>query len=204
MLKGRKSSKGVQERIGELLAFIPLRPNHWTVLAIFLGLMGALAITLMQNLYFGLLLFVVGGAMDMVDGAVARARNEATRFGGFLDGVSDRFMEAIFLFAFMFYPLPEILIDSKIWLAGLIFIGTCMPSFIRAYAEHNKVISHTSAKKMGGLFERSERLILLAAGLFAGIILSMDYFVGAVILSVILSSITVLQRIAYVLQHQEG
>ena len=203
MLKGKKSSKGIQEKVGELLSFVPLRPNHWTVLALFIGLMGAFAIALMQNLYFGLLLFVIGGPMDMVDGAVARARNEATRFGGFLDGVSDRFMEALFLFAFMFYPLPEILVDSKIWLAGLVFMGTCMPSFIRAYAEHNKVVSHSNAKKMGGLFERSERLILLAAGLFAGITISMDYFVGAVILSVVLSSITVLQRIAYVLQQRE-
>ncbi|MFP3949922.1 MAG: CDP-alcohol phosphatidyltransferase family protein [Candidatus Micrarchaeia archaeon] len=203
MLKGGKSPKVIQERAGELFAFIPLRPNHWTVLALFLGLMGALAITLMQNLYLGLLLFVAGGAIDMVDGAVARARKEATRFGGFLDGVSDRFMEAVFLFAFMFYPLPEILIDSNIWLAGLVFTGTCMPSFIRAYAEHNKVISHVTAKEMGGLFERSERLMLLAAGLFAGIALSMDYFVGAVILSVVLSSITVLQRMVYVLHHQE-
>ena len=199
MLKQNSSSKGIQGKIGKILAVIPLRPNHWTVLALLLAIMGGLAIALMQDLLTGLILFSIGGALDLVDGAVARARNEATKFGGFLDGVSDRFMEALFLFAFMFYPLPEIMIDAKIWLAALVFLGTCMPSFIRAYAEHNEVISHEAAKKMGGLFERSERLLLVSAGLAAGIAITMDYFVGAVIVAVILSLITVLQRIMYVL-----
>lgn len=201
MLKQNSSSKGIQEKLGEKLAFIPLRPNHWTVLALILGVMGAFAIALMQDLTLGLVLFVFGGALDMVDGAVARARNESTKFGGFLDGVSDRFMEALFLFAFMFYPLPEILIDSKIWIASLVFLGTCMPSFVRSYADHHGVITNKNAKKMGGIFERSERLLLITAGLAAGIVVSMDYFVGAIILAVLLSAITVLQRIIYVFQN---
>ena len=199
MLKQNKSSLGIQAQVGKFLAFVPLRPNHWTMLALFIAAMGAFAIALMHDLFLGLIFFLVGGALDMVDGAVARARNEATKFGAFLDGVSDRFMEALFLFSFMFYPLPEILIDAKIWLAALIFLGTCMPSFIRAYAEYNEVITHDKAKKMGGIFERSERLLLIVAGLAAGIVFSMDYFVGAIILAVALSAITVLQRIAYVM-----
>ncbi len=202
MLKQNSSSKGIQERIGGLLAFIPLRPNHWTVLALILAVMGAFAIALLQDLTLGLILFIIGGSLDMVDGAVARARNESTKFGGFLDGVSDRFMEALFLFAFMFYPLPEILIDSKIWLAALVFLGTCMPSFIRAYSEHHGVLTKEKAKAMGGIFERSERLILITAGLAAGILFSMDYFVGAIILAVLLSALTVLQRILYVLEYR--
>ena len=203
MLKQSKSTTGVQEKIGRILAFIPLRPNHWTSLALLLALMGAFVIALLQDLMMGLILFIVGGALDMVDGAVARARNEATKFGGFLDGVSDRFMEALFLFAFMFYPLPEIVIDSKIWLAGLIFLGTCMPAYIRAYAEHNSLLTHEKAKAMGGIFERSERLILIALGLAAGLYFSMDYFVFAIILATMLSGLTVLQRIWYVLINKE-
>ena len=98
MLKQNKSSLGIQARVGKILAFIPLRPNHWTMFALFLAAMGAFAIALLHDLFLGLLFFMVGGALDMVDGAVARARNEATKFGAFLDGVSDRFMEALFLF----------------------------------------------------------------------------------------------------------
>jgi archaetidylinositol phosphate synthase len=135
-----------------------------------------------------------------VDGAVARARNKATNFGAFLDGVSDRFMEFFFLFAFMFYPLPELYLDSKIWIALLIFLGACMPSFVRSYAAYNGVVSPEKAKEMGGLFERSERILLLAAGLAAGIAFSMEYFVWAIALSVVLSAITVLQRVHYIFQ----
>jgi archaetidylinositol phosphate synthase len=198
MLKHKSRLRRIQERVGGALAFIPLRPNHWTVLALLIATLGAFAVALEKDLVLGIFLFALGGALDMVDGAVARARNEATKFGGFLDGVSDRFMEALFLFAFMFYPLPEILIDSKIWLGSLVFLGTCMPSFIRSYAEYNGVITNEKAKEMGGFFERSERLLLVVAGLAAGILLSMEYFVGAVIIGVALSTITVLQRIGYV------
>jgi phosphatidylglycerophosphate synthase len=204
MLKQESGPRKLQEAIGRALAFIPLRPNHWTVLALLFGVMGAFSIALLGDLPVGILFFVLGAAMDMVDGAVARARNEATKFGGFLDGVSDRFMEALFLFAFMFSPLPEILIDAKIWLAGLVFMGTCMPSYIRAYSEHHGLLTNLKAKSMGGIFERSERLLLLIAGLCAGIFLGMDYFVSAVILAFLLSCVTVLQRIGYVLHNSDS
>ncbi len=202
MLKQKTSSGRFQESVGRALAFIPLRPNHWTVLALLFAVMGAFSIALLGDLLMGIAFFVLGASLDMVDGAVARARNEATKFGGFLDGISDRFMEALFLFAFMFYPMPVILINADIWLAGLLFIGTCMPSYIRAYSEHHGLLNHTKAKEMGGIFERSERLILLILGLAGGMLLGMEIFVLAVIISLLLSGVTVLQRIWYVLLNQ--
>jgi phosphatidylglycerophosphate synthase len=201
MLKQGSYPGKLQEAVGRTLAFIPLRPNHWTVLALLFGVLGAFSIALLGDLGMGILFFTLGAALDLVDGAVARARNEATRFGGFLDGISDRFMEALFLFAFMFYPISPILVDAKIWLAGLVFMGTCMPSYVRAYSEHHGLLNHTKAKEMGGVFERSERLILLILGLACGIFLGMDVFLGAVIISFLLSSVTVLQRIWYVLHN---
>jgi archaetidylinositol phosphate synthase len=203
MLKQRRSSGRVQEFLGRALAFIPLRPNHWTVLALLLGAMGAFSIALMHDLTLGIAFFMLGAALDLVDGAVARARNEATKFGGFLDGISDRFMEALFLFSLMFYPMPTILIDPKIWLAGLVFMGTCMPSYIRAYSEHHGLLNHASARNMGGIFERSERLVLLILGLGAGILLGMEYLVSAVIIAFFLSCVTVMQRIWYVLHNMD-
>lgn len=203
MLKQKSSSKGIQEKIGKALAHIPLSPNHWTVFALIIAGMGAFSIAFFQDLLLGLFFFVFAGVLDMVDGAVARARNEATKFGAFLDGVSDRFMEFLFLFAFLFYPLPELYLDPKIWIAALIFLGACIPAYIRSYAAYNGVISPEKAKGMGGLFERSERILLLSAGLAAGIAFSMEYFIYAIILSVALSAITVLQRIYIVYSNRE-
>jgi archaetidylinositol phosphate synthase len=118
--------------------------------------------------------------------------------GGFIDGVADRFVEAIFLFSFMFYPLPTVIIDPKIWLAALVFLGTCMPSFIRAYADHKGVISREKALALGGILERSERLGLVIIGLAAGMLLSMQLFVYAVMLACALSLVTIIQRLAQI------
>ena len=194
MLKQNEKSKSLQLKIGGMLSFIPLSPNQWTIVAVVVAVIAAYEIAI-GELAYGLVLFVLAGALDMVDGAVARARGEVTKLGGFLDGISDRLVEALFLFAMMFYPLPYIWIDPRIWLALLVFLGTCMPSYVRAYADHNQVISHEKAKALGGIFERSERVLLLAIGMAAGLLYSMDYFVYAVIAAVVLSAVTVVQRI---------
>ena len=199
MLKQNKQSKNLQMKIGEMLSFIPLSPNQWTLLAILLAFVAAYEIV-SGELVYGLILFILAGALDMVDGAVARTRGETTKFGGFLDGISDRLVEALFLFSMMFYPLPVILLDPKVWLAGLVFMGTCMPSYVRAYADHNRAISHEKAKALGGIFERSERILLLAIGMLFGIFMGMEYFVYALILGIILSAITVVQRIINVMR----
>jgi archaetidylinositol phosphate synthase len=198
MLKQDESARGFQASMGRILAVIPLTPNQWTFLAVALALVAALAIATTGNLILGLALFALAGLFDVIDGAVARARGETSALGGFMDGVADRFVEASFLFALMFIPLPVVLIDPKIWLALLIFLGTCMPSFIRAYSDHKGVMSREKALAMGGVFERSERLILVLAGLAAGIALSMEYLVYALALASALSIITIIQRLAYV------
>ncbi len=194
MLKQNEQSKSIQLKIGEMLSFIPLSPNQWTIVAVLVALIAGYEI-LIGELVYGLILFMLAGAVDMIDGAVARARGEVSKFGGFLDGITDRFVEAIFLFSLMFYPLPEIFIDPKIWLAGFVFMGTCMPSFVTAYADHNRVLTQEKARNIGGICERSERIIILVAGMAAGLYFSMDYFIYALILGIVLSFITVIQRI---------
>lgn len=189
----------MQESIGKLLAVIPLSPNHWTFLSVVLALAGGVLVAY-NELVAGLAFFALAGLFDVIDGAVARARKEVSKLGGFVDGVADRFVEAIFLFSFMFYQLPEIFIDAKIWLAGVIFLGTCMPSFIRAYADHKEVISKKKALELGGICERSERVLIIIIGLVFGIFYGMDYFVYGLIVASILSLITIVQRLLQILR----
>jgi phosphatidylglycerophosphate synthase len=195
MLKQQSSLTNIQTSIGKALAVIPLSPNHWTLLSILIAIAAAVMIAI-GNLIIGLVLFAVAGLFDLIDGAVARARGEVSNFGAFIDGVSDRFVEAIFLFSFMFYSLPEIFIDAKIWLAGAIFFGTCMPSFVKAYADHKEVISKEKALALGGICERSERILLIIIGLALGLAVSMEFFIYALILLIALSIITIIQRLA--------
>jgi phosphatidylglycerophosphate synthase len=194
MLKQDQGMRGIQAALGGLFSAIPLSPNSWTLLSVIIALMAGATIA-MGELLPGLLLFALAGAFDVIDGAVARARGETSELGGFLDGVADRFVEAIFLFSFMFYALPEILVDAKVWLASTIFLGTCMPSFLRAYADHKGVISREKALGLGGICERSERLLLIIIGLALGIFLSMDYFVYGLIAASGLSAVTIIQRL---------
>jgi phosphatidylglycerophosphate synthase len=201
MLKQAEGAGKIQGRIGSALAVIPMSPNQWTLLSLLVALAAGAVIALRQDLGIGLILFAIAALLDMVDGAVARARKETSAFGGFMDGVVDRFVEAIFLFSFMFYPLPVILVDPKIWLAALVFLGTCMPSFIRAYADHKGVITRERALALGGLFERSERLGLVIIGLAAGLLVSMQFFVYAIILACALSLVTIIQRLAAIARH---
>ena len=194
MLKQIAFLRQAQKSMGKVLAVIPLSPNHWTVLSFLIALAGGIMIALYNELIMGLVLFAVAAVFDMVDGAVARARGQVSKLGGFIDGVADRFVEGIFLLSLMFYPLPTIFIDAKIWLAAVIFLGTCMPAYVRAYADHKEVLSKKKALALGGICERSERLIILIIGLATGLLYSMDYFVYSLILVSLLSLITILQR----------
>ncbi len=174
MLKQKESSRKIQQFFGKAAACLPLSPDHWTFLSLVFATAAAVAIGYFRELLAGVILFA---------------------FAGFLDGVTDRLVEALFLFSLMFYPLPTVLILPQIWLALLLFLGTLMPSFVRAYADHKGVITREKALALGGILERGERIILLALGLAAGILLSPEYFVYAVILASALSAITVMQRI---------
>lgn len=200
MLKQLEAPKGIQQSVGKALAMLPLTPNQWTLLSLLAALAAGAVIAIRQDLPAGLALFAVAAVMDAIDGAVARARGEVTKMGGFIDGVADRFVEAIFFFSFMFYPLPAILIDPKIWLAALIFLGTCMPAFIRAYADHKGVITRERALALGGICERVERLAIIVLALGAGILWGMEYFIYGVILAACLSLVTIMQRILNVMQ----
>lgn len=198
MLKQDSGAKGLQASLGRALAIIPLSANGWTLLSVIAALAAAAMIAL-NNLFAGLALFALAGLCDVIDGAVARARGQTSEIGGFIDGVADRFVEALFLFSFMFYQLPTVIADPKIWLALVIFLGTCMPSFIRAYADHKGAISRDKALALGGVFERGERILLIVAGLAAGLALNMDYFIYALILASALSLATILQRLFAIL-----
>jgi len=194
MLKQDEGAKGVQAAIGKALAIIPLTPNQWTTLSLLMALAASATIILKSDLALGLIFFAVAALFDMIDGAVARARKETSAFGGFLDGVVDRFVEALFLLSLMFVPLPFIFVDARVWLALTIFLGTCMPSFVRAYSEHKGVLSKEKALALGGICERGERLGLIIIGLAAGLALSMDYFIYSLMLVCVLSLITITQR----------
>jgi hypothetical protein len=78
MLKQAEGAGRIQGKIGSALAVIPLSPNQWTLLSVVAALAAGAVIALRADLGLGLILFAVAALLDMVDGAVARARGEVT------------------------------------------------------------------------------------------------------------------------------
>lgn len=200
------------ERIGIKLGIIfsrmPLTPNQWTLLSVVPAVLGFFALAYYKDVGWALALFVISAAIDAIDGGVARVTGRVSNLGAYLDGMADRLVEGFLLFGLMFIGLPDtslvgIIVPMWAWLALLLFAGSALVSYARAYADHRKVI--TDPKKltrMGGILERAERLLLV----FLGMLLYFAdpaYLNAAIIIAALLSCITLLQRMAFVVANAE-
>lgn len=131
---------------------------------------------------------LLSGFFDIIDGALARATNQVTRFGGVLDSTLDRLSEAAILIGIMAYYLfnPQVFREWIILVIGVAMIASFLVSYIRSRAEAAGIDCEV------GIFTRTERVIILALGLLINQL--------AVILSIIalLSTVTVVQRLVHV------
>jgi archaetidylinositol phosphate synthase len=177
MLKARMKSEDTDRVLGRFSS-IGIRPNAWTMLSVIPAIAGLIALV-NHYLAAGLILFALSGFMDMVDGAVARATNQTTPRGAFLDGVLDRYVELL------------LILGLTIYLGDTYFL---LPSQIRG------VVSDPEEQKMmGGLVERAERLMLLYAGMFLGLF-DTSWMMAVMAITAVLANATALQRILFALQ----
>jgi CDP-diacylglycerol--glycerol-3-phosphate 3-phosphatidyltransferase len=128
---------------------------------------------------------------DLLDGALARARGSASRWGAFLDSTLDRVADAAVFAALAWYfargDHPELLIACLLCLV----LGT-LTSYIKARAEGLGMTCNV------GFAERTERLIIVLVGTgFEGLGVPYALAVGLWLL-VAASAITVVQRMVEV------
>ena len=174
---------------------IPLSPNTLTLIGLVISIASAIAFA-RGELIVGGALILVSGMFDILDGAVARANGSMTSFGGFLDSVCDRYADAVVFIGIMYGALDgriltSALIGIPLWLwCAIALVGSLLVSYTRARAEGAGV------EKMDiGIAERPERMILLAIGAFSGLI---TWAIAAI---VILTHITIIQRVLYAKKH---
>jgi CDP-diacylglycerol--glycerol-3-phosphate 3-phosphatidyltransferase len=110
-------------------------------------------------LVLGVGLIIVGGLMDALDGAVAKAAGSCSKRGAFFDSTADRVADGLIFGGVAWYFVvghhPKLaLLPFAILAAGNIV------SYERAKAES------LGYSGKGGLMERAERLILLGVALF--------------------------------------
>jgi CDP-diacylglycerol--glycerol-3-phosphate 3-phosphatidyltransferase len=171
--------------VGRIVAKTNLSPNAITIIGLGLNFVVA-AIISTGNLLLGGALLLVAGGFDVIDGAVARATNQVSRFGSFFDSTMDRYADAVILGGVLLYFVNE---DSGTWAIMLTFVtlvGSLMISYTRSKAESIDLRGDV------GFAQRAERIIILSAGLLLGFPL---WAVGGL---AVLTQFTVLQRIIHV------
>ncbi|HWQ19303.1 MAG TPA: CDP-alcohol phosphatidyltransferase family protein [Methanotrichaceae archaeon] len=203
MLKSNLKSEST-DRLLMPLSRLGIHPNIWSTLALGLALAGAASLA-WHSLLAGLAFFVLSGIIDMIDGAVARATKTASARGAFLDGVLDRYVEALLSLGLMIYlgPSEFLGVSMQLWILALLF-GSVMTAFVRAYADHRGIVKDPELqKRMGGLLERAERLMLIYLGMVLGLH-STSWLQYVIVLVAVLSNATAVQRVLFALDQGQS
>ena len=158
-LRGRlEASLGA---VGRAFAKVEGSPTAWTSLGLVIALLAAAAYA--TGRYHGELLggvlVLVGGWFDIVDGAVAKVTNRASKRGAFLDSTLDRVAE-VALFT------------------GILLGGYAPAAAVLLALSLSLLVSYTRAKgdALGvrlagvGIGERSERLLIVAVSSLVGLL----------------------------------
>jgi len=151
------------------------------------------------NLLAGAIVLVGGSLLDAVDGALARATGGGTAFGSFLDSTLDRAAEAILFGGIVAYYLRSSIDPlGPVLLALAALSGSFLVSYTRARAEG------IGASASVGLAQRTERLVLIVAGIsLAGLGFEIG-LISAIGIVAALSAATTIQRIWHVRQQVDG
>ena len=167
-----------------ILLALRFTPNRITILGL-LVTFGASVLIALEHPVVGGITVLVAGVFDLLDGAMARQTERSTRFGAFLDSVTDRIGEASVLCGVLVLALVR---DDMLMavLAYFTSVSCFLVSYARARAEGLETPGTV------GLVTRPERIVLLSIGLITGLLSPILALVSA------LSVITVLQRIRHV------
>ncbi|MFX1565791.1 MAG: archaetidylinositol phosphate synthase [Promethearchaeota archaeon] len=191
----KEQFKRVFAPVARVVAKSRIPPNVLTLLGPVVATMAAW-MYFQQQLALALLLLLLSGFVDALDGAVARATGKTSPFGGVLDSICDRYSDAIVLFGIILGGWI-----STFW-GILAIVGSLLVSYARARAEAAGVT------QLGiGIAERPERLIIIMAVTLLqyltvlGILFAPPLFYGidnwiayGIILVAILAHLTVIQR----------
>lgn len=180
----RKFFKGIIDPIAGFFLKIGLKPNTITALGLALAVLTAYFAATGRFLIAGLIL-LVGAPLDVIDGSMARLQGEPTKFGGFIDSVTDRYAELVVLLGLLVYYAQgqNLLGCVLVFIAGA---GSVMVSYTKSRAESLGF----SAKV--GLLTRVERMIVMVVFLIFKIPIVALWIIA------IGANITAIQRILFV------
>jgi CDP-diacylglycerol---glycerol-3-phosphate 3-phosphatidyltransferase len=144
------------------------------------------------HLHLAIILLIVTGLHDLLDGPVAKAAGTASVRGAFFDSVTDRVADAVLMGGVSWFLIDHH--EGHLALLPLAVLGvTALVSYERAKAESLGL----SAK--GGLMERAERMILLGVAFFGS-----AFVVPVMWVMLVLISVTAIARFVKVWNEASG
>ena len=138
------------------LALWKIHPNTLTFIGLLINI-GAATLLATGQFRWAAVVIIVAAVFDMVDGRVARATNQVTRFGAFFDSVLDRYSDLGLLMGLLVY-YASIGRNFYVVLTAIVMTASVMVSYTRARSEN--VIPLCKV----GFLERPERIVLLIIG----------------------------------------
>lgn len=192
----KDKARGLLNPIVVGLSSLGVSPMLMSVFGLIFGLYAAHLIS-RGSLSWGGVALLVSGLCDVIDGSLARHADSGSRFGAFIDSTFDRVAElAVFSGLIVYYVTrPQGYNLSLVVLVCLVLSASILISYARARLEG---LGYTCAV---GLMERTERFVLLVAGLLFG----RRVLVLMLVVLAVGSVYTVIQRIhhAWVVTHIE-
>lgn len=177
-----------------VLSALGFTPNRVTLLGLAVTLIAAGLAGAGFLLPAGLV-FLAGGFLDLMDGALARQTNQATKFGALLDSVMDRLGEAALFLGLAIYAVHEL--DSP---RQMLFIVSLVLALV-----FSQTVSYARARGEGlgidtrtGIMTRPERVIILS------VCLSVGFPEVAFITIAAASLVTLVQRVWHIRSHLGG
>jgi CDP-diacylglycerol--glycerol-3-phosphate 3-phosphatidyltransferase len=168
------------------LALSKINPNVLTFLGLVINMIAASFLAFGHFRTAGFVI-VFAGLFDMVDGRVARATNQVTRFGGFFDSVLDRYSDLALLVGLLVY-YGSVNRPSYVVLTAVAMTASVMISYTRTRAEN--IIPTCKV----GFLERPERVVLLIIGAL------FDRMAPVLWLIAVLGNLTVIHRMVFTYQ----
>ena len=164
----RYLNRRLSRPIARALTITPVTPNQVSLLAFLMSIGAAGLFYADLNIWAGVMV-QASSIVDGVDGDLARAKNMASRFGGFFDAVLDRYADAIIIaglgyWTFTFQEGAER--TAVTVLAGAAIVGSLMISYSRARAE--ATFGHPFEGLPGALASRDLRLLVIMIGAIIG------------------------------------
>ncbi len=144
-------------------------------------------------------LLIATGTLDVLDGAMARRRGDATPRGAFMDSVVDRYGECAVFAGLALYFAGGL----ALWLVLAACFGAFMVSYTRARAEGLGV------ECRGGVMQRPERYVTLGFGSMASVLAANlvcspaprhALLILTVVAVAILANLTAIQRAIWVVR----